>query len=138
MENNTPAAPATNVFEQTQCTARAADFWKRMTGRYPNWRDSTGRYGNAGYWDDNAGATGWLIEGVPMADSLAIWQPTSTNKAGHVGYVADTRVSNGILQMKIYDRNFDFRGTNRNGVWLNYASGMKFIVVPPHVETVLR
>jgi hypothetical protein len=125
-ENNTPPAPSYNpAADSTQCTWRAAEFWKKMTGRYPNWR------GNAGYWDDNAATTGWAKRSWPRPDSLAVWQPTASNPAGHVGYVADTRVSNGVLQMKIYDRNYDFRGTDRNGVWLNFVRGMKFIVVPP-------
>lgn len=138
MENNTPAAPSTNVFEASQCTARGADFWKRMTGRFPNWRNpTTGRYGNAGEWDDNAGATGWQVEGVPMPDSLAIWQPSGSG-VGHVGYVANVRVRSGVLEMFIYDRNWSGPGVNRNGVWVAATSSMRFIVVPPRADSIAR
>jgi surface antigen len=96
-----------------------------MTGSYPSWS------GNAGYWDDNAPTKGWAVRGWPEPDSLMISQPTSRNLAGHVGYVADTRVYNGVTQVKIYDRNFDFRGTDRNGLWMGVPSGARFIRVPP-------
>jgi surface antigen len=103
-----------------------------MTGRFPNWG------GNAGYWDTNAAATGWKVEAVPFADSIVVMQPTATNAAGHVGWVADTRVKSGVLQVKVYDRNSNFKCINRDGVWLNVASSMRFIVVPPRRETVLH
>jgi len=103
-----------------------------MTNRFPNWR------GDAGYWDDNAAATGWKVEGVPMADSIAVWQPGTASAWGHVGYVADTRVSSGVLQMKVYDRNWDGNGGNRNGVWLNARSDQRFIVAPPQTEALAR
>jgi hypothetical protein len=113
------------VSDPTQCTYRAAEFWKQMAGSYPSWG------GNAGYWDDNAPTKGWAVRGWAEPDSLIVWQPTTGNPYGHVGYVADTRVVNGVTQVKIYDRNYDFRGTNRNGVWLNLPAGVRFIRVPP-------
>lgn len=141
LENNTPVAPSSNVFGSVWCTWRAAEFWRTMTGRYPNWRNAAGRYGDAGYWDDNASATGWRTEGVPSPDSLVVWQPGAAGALGHVGYASDTRVSNGILQMKIYDRNWDGNPNNiddRNGVWVAFASQMRFIVAPPQTEAVIR
>ena len=125
MEDNTPAAPLNNPgSDPSQCTWRASDFWRLMTGRYPNWG------GNAGYWDDNAQATGWSVVSWPRVNSLFVSQPTGSNKAGHVGYVADVRVSSGQLQMKIYDRNYDLRGTDRDGVWIAWTNSMRFIVPP--------
>ncbi|WP_459722668.1 CHAP domain-containing protein [Actinophytocola sp. KF-1] len=125
MEDNRPAAPSTNVVkDRTQCTYRAGEFWKLMTKRYPNWG------GNGGYWDDNAKAVGWSVRAWPRINSLFVKQPTSSNPAGHVGYVADVRVYNGALQMKIYDRNYDFRGSDRNGTWIAWTSSMRFIVPP--------
>lgn len=125
MENNTPAAPARNSLDPKQCTKRASDFWKEMTGRFHNWA------GHAGSWDDNAAATGWAVRSWPRPDSLIVWQPNQAGagSVGHVGYVSDTRVSSGKLQMKVYDRNWG--GSDRNGVWVNFVSGMKFIVPPP-------
>lgn len=125
MENNTPAAPAASWFKPDQCTGRAASFWKEMTGRFPNWG------GDAHAWDTNASATGWAVRSWPRPDSLAVWQPNmaGSGSLGHVGYVADTRVSSGVLQMRIYDRNWGDR--DRNGDWINFTSGMKFIVPPP-------
>lgn len=125
MEDNRPAAPAvSSVRDRTLCTYRAADFWKLMAKRYPNWA------GNAGYWDDNAKAVGWSVRAWPGINSLFVTQPTSANKCGHVGYVADVRVSRGALQLKIYDRNHDYRGGDRNGVWGGWSSSMWFIVPP--------
>lgn len=144
LENNTPAAPSTNPFYDSTrsdprrdgtgwCTYRAAAFWQTMTGRYPNWR------GDAGYWDNNAAATGWRVEGVPFPDSIAVWQPGTASSFGHVGYVADVRVSSGRLEMKIYDRNWDGRGGDRNGAWVPFTdSSMRFIVAPPQVESTVR
>jgi hypothetical protein len=57
---------------------------------------------------------------------------------GHVGYVADIRNSNGVLQIKVYDRNADGRGGNREGVWVNRISSMRFITAPPRASTRLR
>jgi len=113
------------VTDSKQCTSRASDFWKQMTGSYPAWS------GDAGYWDDNAPSKGWTHRAWPEPDSLMVTQPTRSNSAGHVGYVADVRVSNGTTQVKIYDRNTDFKGTDRNGVWLNLPAGARFIRVPP-------
>lgn len=143
LEGNTPAAPSKNsFFDSTRgdplrngegwCTYRAAAFWKTMTGRFPNWN------GDAGYWDNNAGATGWKVEGVPYPDSIVVWQPGTASRYGHVGYVADVRVSSGKLQMKVYDRNWDGRGGDRNGVWVDSISSMKFISAPPQTEAKVR
>lgn len=140
---STPAAPATNpAFDATLGdprhngigwgTYRAAEFWKTMTGRYPNWG------GDAGDWDDNAKKLGWRIEGVPFPDSLAVWQPGTASKWGHVGYVSDVQVTNGVLQMKIYDRNWDTRGGDRNGIWVTPRADQRFIVAPPQVEASIR
>jgi hypothetical protein len=112
------------VKDRTQCTYRAAEFWKLMTRRYPNWG------GNAGYWDDNARSAGWSVRSWPRINSLFVTQPTSSNPYGHVGYVADVRVYKGALQMKVYDRNHDFRGSDRNGIWITWTSSMRFIVPP--------
>lgn len=118
--------------DSKQCTWRASEFWKQMTGSYPSWG------GNAGYWDNNAPGKGWGVRSWAEPDSLMVWQPTTSNQSGHVGYVADTRVSNGVTQVKIYDRNSDFRGTDRNGVWLNVPGGARFIRVPPRSTTYNR
>jgi hypothetical protein len=132
LENDTPKAPSFNPATQygtDECTYRASEFWKTMTGRFPNWP------GNAGFWDTNAAATGWRVEGVPMADSIAI---LTQGDPGHVGYVADTRVSSGKLQMKIYDRNKINDGKDINGQWRDYTSAMRFIVAPPQTEATVR
>lgn len=132
MENNTPAAPSTNPgADSKQCTWRAALYWKEMTGRYPNWN------GNAGYWDDNAAKTGWAVRSWPRPDSIFVRQPKPNSKTdvGHVGWVSDTRVEGGKLQMRIYDRNSDWRGSDRDGVWIDFVSGMKFIVAPARSGT---
>lgn len=119
------------------CTWRAADFWKQMTGRYPNWG------GDAGYWDDNAAARGWTVSAPnpsPAARprSLFITQPTARNSAGHVGFVRDVRIYNGATQILISDRNSDgscLNGTqavfDRTDAWINVAPDMRFIIPPP-------
>jgi surface antigen len=106
-----------------------------MTGRYPNWG------GNAGYWDNNAAATtgtDWTVSSVARPRSLFVIQPTSSNPAGHVGYVSDARVSSGVVQIRISDRNWNASckdGTqpvyDRTNVWINVATTMRFIVPPP-------
>jgi surface antigen len=126
MENNTPAAPAKNpAYNSLQCTWRAAEFWKEMTGRYPNWG------GDAHAWDDNAGATGWAVRSWPRPDSIVVWQKNQiSGGVGHVGYVADTKVSGGKLLMKVYDRNRVGQGVDKTE-WLAFQPGMRFIVPPP-------
>jgi surface antigen len=99
-----------------------------MVGRYPNWG------GDAFVWDDNAAATGWAVRSWPRPDSIAVWQQAShggVGSLGHVGYVNDTRVSRGVLQMSISDRNWDNAGGDRTKVWVPFTKGMKFIVAPP-------
>lgn len=115
--------------DSSQCTWRAAEFWKQMTGSYPAWG------GNAGYWDDNAPGKGWNVRSWPEMDTIMVWQPTSGNAAGHVGYVADLRVYNGATQVKIYDRNWVGPGADRNGVWIGIPPGAAFIRVPPRFTT---
>ena len=125
LENNTPAAPTTNPVSNTSlATWRAAEYWHLMTSRYPNWG------GNAGAWDDNAKATGWTVESWPRVNSLFVAQPATGQPTGHVGYVADVRVYNGLVQLRVYDRNADLHGTDRNGAWINFSSSMRFIVPP--------
>lgn len=128
MEDNTPAASKSNpVTDSTQCTWSASEFWRQMTGRYHNWA------GNAGDWDTNAKDTGWTVLSWPRPDSLAIWQPDMEGAGwtGHVGYVGDVRVRSGKLQVRVWDRNW---GPDRNGVWIDFIEGMKFIVAPPRVK----
>jgi len=131
-DDNDPPSPATNpTADSTQCTYRASEFFKIMTGRHRNF------YGDAGTWDTAAANVGWEIRSWPRPDSIAIWQPNQAgaSSAGHVGYVADTRVASGVLQMKIYDRNWIGPGEDRNGVWVPFAAGMKFIVAAPRLHT---
>jgi hypothetical protein len=113
------------VNDMSQCTYRASAFWRQMAGSYPSWG------GNAGWWDDNAPAKGWGVRGWAEPDSIMVWQPSTGGASadGHVGYVANTRVENGVTKVKIYDRNWD--PTDRNGVWMTVPSGAKFIRVPP-------
>lgn len=108
-----------------ECTYRAASFWKTMTGHYPDWN------GNAADWDTNAAAKGWSVWTLPRPGVLFVEQGTKSNPYGHVGFVADVRNSGGVLQMKIYDRNYDFKGSDRNGVWINWSSSDKMIMPPP-------
>lgn len=127
--------PATESDPRTQygkewCTYRASEFWKQMTGSYPGWG------GNAGYWDNNAPKLGWGVRSWPEPDSLMVWQPTSTNGYGHVGYVADVKNDNGTKKVKIYDRNWNNRPYdgdiyNRNGKWIAIPPGARFVRVPP-------
>lgn len=132
LENNTPAAPTTNPVQNTsQATWRAAEYWHLMTSRYPNWS------GNAGAWDDNAKATGWTVESWPRVNSLFVAQPATGQPTGHVGYVADVRLHDGLLQLRVYDRNADLHGTDRNGAWINFSSSMRFIVPPNRAGAVL-
>lgn len=125
--NTAPRGPAgsttVNPGETSrECTYRAAEFWRQMTGTYPSWG------GHAGWWDDNS--AGWAKRGWAEPDSLMVWQPGSTSSGfGHVGYVADTRVASGRTEVKIYDRNWG--PTDRQGEWIPVPSGAKFIRVPP-------
>jgi len=130
LPGSTSVNPAAGVGE---CTYRAAEFWKQMTGSYPGWG------GNAGEWDTRArDISHWNIRGWAEPDSLMVWQPGSTSSSfGHVGYVADTRVSSGATQVKIYDRNWDGDPTNvdqRDGVWIGIPAGAQFIRVPPRFD----
>lgn len=129
-DNNDPPSPSSNpTADSSQCTYRASDFFKVMTNRQRNWR------GDAHAWDTAAASVGWTVRSWPRPDSLVVWQPNMGGAhatLGHVGYVADTRVSSGKLQMKIYDRNWG--PADRDGVWVNFVSGMKFIVVAPRVH----
>lgn len=111
--------------DSTQCTWRASEFWKQMAGSYPPWG------GHAGYWDDNDNAprTGWQVRGWAEPDSIMVWQPATLPPYGHVGYVADTRVSNGVTQVKIYDRAAG--RADRQGAWISVPAGARFIRVPP-------
>jgi surface antigen len=127
-----PATESTSstLYGQEWCTYRAAAFWKQMTGSFPGWG------GDAGYWDNNAPNLGWNKRSWPELDSLMVWQPGTAGSVGHVGYVADVRVSNGVTQVKIYDRNWDGRPYDgkiydRNGAWTNIPAGAAFIRVPP-------
>lgn len=43
--------------------------------------------GNANVWDDNARATGYLVNKVPMVGSIIQWDP-GANKVGSDGHVA--------------------------------------------------
>lgn len=117
----------------TQCTYRAAAFWKEMTGSFPGWG------GNAGEWDDSnrAPRLGWSVRNWPEPNSIMVTQPSGSGlgRYGHVGYVADVRVSGGTTQVKIYDRNYDGRGGDRNGVWVSIPSGARFIQAPPRFTT---
>lgn len=131
-ENNTPAAGSTNQFASRQncwCTYLAAERWKTMTGRYPNWN------GNANRWDDNAAATGWTVSNYASPRSLFV---DNAGTLGHVGYVRDVRISSGKVQILIDDRNSN--GSCRDEgrppydrikEWINVTSTMKFIVPPP-------
>ena len=133
MEDNKPAAPATNWFDKSECTARAADFWKQMTGRYPNWRGADGRTGDAHQWDERAEATGWKRRSWPRPDSLVVWQGNMTRSGlGHVGYVKDVRVHSGKLQILVHDRNWNNDGKDRTA-WVDFTSGMGFILAPPRL-----
>ena len=132
-ENNTPAAPSNNpAAGKCWCTWRAADFWKSMTGRYPNWG------GDAHKWDDNAAATGWSTSSFARPRSLFVSPPTSTVAAGHVGYVSEVRIVSGKVQIRISDRNANASCRNgtqpvydRTDVWIDVKSGTRFIVPPP-------
>ncbi len=101
-----------------------------MTDRHRNFS------GDAHYWDTAAQSAGWTVRSWPRPDSIAVWQPNQAGAAGagHVAYVADTRVASGKLQMKIYDRNWVSRGADRNAEWVDFSSGMKFIVAAPRVH----
>jgi surface antigen len=114
------------------CTYRAAAFWKEMTGQNPNWR------GDAGDWDDYAEAKKWAIGTVPRPDSIVVWQPGTASTWGHVAYVADVRKYNGALQMKVYDRNWDGKGGDRNGTWVTARSDNRFILAPPRASSTIR
>lgn len=112
------------------CTYRAAEFWKKMTGRYPAWG------GDAGYWDDRAPTLGWEVSSEPRPRSLFVDQPANGG-VGHVGYVSDVRIVNGTLQIQISDRNGN--GSCRDGsqpvsdrtnVWINVKAGSRYIVAP--------
>jgi surface antigen len=129
-----PAAESTasTLYGQEWCTYRAAAFWKQMTGSFPGWG------GNAGNWDDpnRAPSLGWQVRSWPEPDSLMVWQPTATNRYGHVGYVADVKVENGAAKVKIYDRNWNNRPYDgvvydRSGEWISIPGGARFIRVPP-------
>jgi hypothetical protein len=118
--------------DSKQCTYRASAFWKQMTGSFPSWN------GDAGAWDNNAPTKRWQVRAWAEPDSLMVWQPWTGNKYGHVGYVADTRVSSGVTQVKIYDRNWDGVGGDRGGVWIGIPSKASFIRVPPRFTTYNR
>lgn len=132
LENDTPKASRTvnsvGAAYADQCTYRAAEFWKVMTGRYPNWS------GNAYQWAGNAKATGWQLESFATPDSIAVTPSSAASSFGHVAYVADVRVASGKVQLKIYDRNFDFHGHDRNAVWVDTKPGMRFISAPARVD----
>jgi hypothetical protein len=118
-----PAGGAANpMSDSTQCTNRAAAFWRAMTGSFPSWG------GDAGWWDDNS--VGWAKRGWAEPDSLMVWQPGPTSStSGHVGYVADTRVAAGTIEVKIYDRNWG--SADRHGAWIPIPPDAEFIRVPP-------
>jgi hypothetical protein len=122
-----------NGFETKYCTRRGAEFWKQMTGSYTPWRTSTGKYGDAGVWDDLAPGTGWAVRAWAEPDSLMIWQGSSDVKdpSGHVGYVARVRNSSSGVEVLIYDRNWNGDGADRNAVWVNVPANGRFIRVPP-------
>jgi hypothetical protein len=138
-----PAAPTNNgstttnpITDTHQCTYRASAYWKVMTGRYPAWFVN-GHLGDAGYWDDNAKTYHWSVWSFAAAGSLFVQQPWTDSSGrkhvGHVGFVADTRVYNGVLQTKIYDRNNDGIVSNiddRNAVWITPKAGTTYIVPP--------
>jgi surface antigen len=131
-ENNTPAAPGSNTFASKQncwCTYLAAERWRSMTGRFPNWS------GNANRWDDNASSTGWSVTSSASPRSIFV---DDAGKYGHVGYVKDVRITSGKVQIKIDDRNSNGSCTDagrapydRSSVWIDVKSTMKFIVPPP-------
>lgn len=129
-DDNEPRSPSSNpTADATQCTYRASDFFKIMTNGHRNWR------GDAHEWDTAAASVGWTVRSWPRPDSIAVWQPNMGEAhptLGHVGYVGDTRVSSGRLQMKVWDRNWG--PTDRDGVWVNFVPGMKFIVAAPRVH----
>jgi hypothetical protein len=118
-----PAGPSVNPMrDSTQCTHRAAAFWRQMTGSFPSWG------GDAGWWDTNS--AGWAKRNWAQPDALMVWQPGPTSsRYGHVGYVADTRVVAGRTEVEIYDRNWG--PSDRQGAWITVPPGAQFIRVPP-------
>jgi hypothetical protein len=137
VEDNNPAAPSSNRFGNCWCTHLAADKWKEMTGRFPNWSDSFGSYGNAESWDTraaNTAGTDWTVSSVARPRSLVVFQPTPTNPAGHVGQVIDVRVRNGVVEMLVTERNWDDSCSNGTQTphdrtdWRTVSTSNRFIV----------
>lgn len=138
-KNSGPTSPnPVGPSNKCQCTYFAAQKWKDMTGRYPDWQmpDGSGRIGNAKDWDENAANYGWRVSSFAQPRALFV---ENSGTFGHVGYVKDVRVSNGKLQIRIEDQNSDnsntcfIRGVD-TAQWIDATTTMKFIVAPPKVD----
>lgn len=106
--------------DRTQCTYLAYERFRSDTGTYP------ALAGNAHNWDDSARAAGWRVQSVPATHSIVVFESTSTNAAGHVAYVDEVQLRSDGLWIRIHERNWNFRGSDRTR-WLKHHSGLDYI-----------
>lgn len=97
-------------FYKRQCTSYVAwkinelgySFSNGMTG--PN--GSTGWFGNANNWDNNALSIGFVVNSTPVVGSIAVWEANSggAGGSGHVAFVQNVN-SNGTVDISEYNWN---------------------------------
>lgn len=125
-----PARPNTtekgNTFYAGNCTWYAAVKWRAATGRYPSW------YGNAKYWNDNAGAQGWTVLGAPAPRSVVVFEPGVQGahpSAGHVAWVNSISYRSDGWYLNVSEMNFKGSGVISTRT-VKHVSGMSYIWAP--------
>lgn len=92
---------------------------------YPAWG------GNAGWWDNNAPASGWPVQSMPTSHSVVVFEP-NTNGASTLGHVAWSDAvqarSDGVW---IHITEMNWTGFNRvSSRWVRHSTGMSYIPAP--------
>lgn len=99
-----------NLGGRGQCTELAYNQWHAATGFWPYWT------GDAGQWSTTASRYGYTVTTVPMARSIIVFPPTSTNRYGHVGWVSSlSQSSSGAVTLNILEENYDGSGDYPTG-----------------------